>query len=137
MAEFNELVDKLKRDEPLLLHMMEIRYKHPDYQDEDVWTALGIGSSKYYTEKKRLAELRKEYIDICYWGGRNLPKKKGVPFFASAPFYCCAQARWTGSKNAPPMTVSSPLLRMTSVGNSYQQTCMILVTASSRAQATV
>lgn len=81
MAEFNELVDKLKRDEPLLLHMMEIRYKHPDYQDEDVWTALGIGSSKYYTEKKRLAELRREYIDICYWGGAGTcRKKKEYPF---------------------------------------------------------
>lgn len=66
MAEFNELVDKLERDEPLLLHMMEIRYEHPDYQDEDIWLALGIGSSKYYKEKGRLAKLRRDYIDICY-----------------------------------------------------------------------
>lgn len=64
MAEFGELVDKLRRNEPLLFHMMTIRYEHPDYQDEDIWLELGIGSSKYYKEKGRLIALRREYIDI-------------------------------------------------------------------------
>lgn len=62
--ELNELIAKLKRDEPDLLYMIVLR--DDGLKDEDIWQAMGIGNTKYYKELKKLRTLTTEYVDLNY-----------------------------------------------------------------------
>lgn len=62
--EVAELMAKLKKDEPLLFQLVVIRFNNPDFKDEDIWKAMGIGSTQYYKISKKLKVLGYDYIDI-------------------------------------------------------------------------